>query len=520
MANGKQMENKKAKDPVQDTIMTDKNTPPTIYDILRNKARDMEHPAANLPNELWNKYSHKFYKRDLLKDSKLMITDYMMGRLSPADLAEVMAEDNALRYTISDICRVRLEPADIDIQHNGKYIDLAAGAKTFWSEMRVPIPSEVDAARDLRNIYFGIEAGRASVETSQEKQDNETVKPESKKKSIRETIHDMKQKAAQKGIDILTPIADDKKQENSEVDGFEQFMANLNPEQMDQAYQNLVIDQRAKEIENLTMSVEASKDNSLEKSERVRALTSTGMSEEKANEFVQNKPEQSTEIKTDFTKEELNSTMNDEIAEILDQIQLHASRDLKGYNKQAATQEQSDDKQQAPKEKRLRKGYVNGEFEGKQVRFKGSWSTHKFSEDEVQKLLAGETISFTYTNKDDEEKLVSGKLEYQNHNGRDFFGFKANFGEKAIEATKEIVNKGDDSLFNAQDEALAMGYEESEQPEISTEDIYKLFEAPDPAADMAAYEEMRASGEIQEEPVNLTDADVSSIQDEQLPFSK
>lgn len=77
----------------------------------------------------------------------------------------------------------------------------------------------------------------------------------------------------------------------------------------------------------------------------------------------------------------------------------------------------------------LREGYIRGTFKGQSVTFKGSWSDHVFTEDEVAKLLAGETISITYTSKKDgNPATANGKLEWQLYQGRKFLGFKADFG--------------------------------------------------------------------------------------------
>lgn len=497
-----------------------------IYDMLRNKAKDMGHPAGELSDEAWEKYAKMSYKRSVLNDSKLIITDYIMGRLSPVDLAEAMANDDKLRYTISDVCRMRLEPADIDIQHNGKYIDIGAGVKTFWSEMKVPIPSEVEAARDLRNIYFGIEAARATMDVEKEapeeiSEESEDESKEEPKKSFRDRIREAKQKAAQKGIDILTPMAEnpedesetESKQEEQESNQFEELLAmGLTPEQAMQAYQGILTNKCAMEIENIAMTVEASKDPDLEESERVKALKAAGVSEDAAEEMVQDTPKKGPELRTDYTEEELNQPMNDQIAEILDQIQEHASRDnQKGFHKgpeespaQAPrkdihSQYRSDNKPESSKgdSKRLRKNYVKGEFEGKEVRFKGSWSNHTFSEDEVIKLLAGESISFMYTNSSGEEKEVSGKLEYQSYEGRDFLGFKANFNKQQKTVEAPALEHNDDSLFDAQAEALMM----EEEASVSLDEANKLFD--------------------DSENLTLTDADVAEIPNgEDMPFAK
>lgn len=78
-----------------------------------------------------------------------------------------------------------------------------------------------------------------------------------------------------------------------------------------------------------------------------------------------------------------------------------------------------------------REGYVKGIFKGKEAAIKGSWSDHVFTDDEIKRLFAGETITITYTSKKDGKPVpASGKLEWQTYEGRKFLGFKADFGSK------------------------------------------------------------------------------------------
>ncbi len=78
----------------------------------------------------------------------------------------------------------------------------------------------------------------------------------------------------------------------------------------------------------------------------------------------------------------------------------------------------------------LREGYVRGTFHGETVSIKGSWSTHTFTNEEIQKLFAGETITIPFTKKDGSESKASGKLAWQTYQGKKFLGFKADFGKK------------------------------------------------------------------------------------------
>lgn len=77
----------------------------------------------------------------------------------------------------------------------------------------------------------------------------------------------------------------------------------------------------------------------------------------------------------------------------------------------------------------LREGYVKGVFKGQDVTVKGSWSNHTFTQEELQKLFAGETITIDYTSKNGASK-ATGKLEWQRYQGKKFLGFKPDFGKK------------------------------------------------------------------------------------------
>lgn len=74
----------------------------------------------------------------------------------------------------------------------------------------------------------------------------------------------------------------------------------------------------------------------------------------------------------------------------------------------------------------LKEGYVRGEFNSQTVTIKGSFSEHTFTEDELRRLFAGETINIEYK----PGKPVSGKLEHQVFEGKRFVGFKPQFPKK------------------------------------------------------------------------------------------
>lgn len=77
-----------------------------------------------------------------------------------------------------------------------------------------------------------------------------------------------------------------------------------------------------------------------------------------------------------------------------------------------------------------REGYVSGIFNGQEASIKGSWSDHVFTDEEIKKLFAGESITIDFTKKDGNKSTATGKLEWQMYQGKRFLGFKADFGKK------------------------------------------------------------------------------------------
>lgn len=72
--------------------------------------------------------------------------------------------------------------------------------------------------------------------------------------------------------------------------------------------------------------------------------------------------------------------------------------------------------------------YYTGKWKRKEVRFKRVWSGYRFSDDECDALLAGETISFETTSaRTGNRYIAKGKLAEQTYNGRKYVGFKADF---------------------------------------------------------------------------------------------
>lgn len=69
-----------------------------------------------------------------------------------------------------------------------------------------------------------------------------------------------------------------------------------------------------------------------------------------------------------------------------------------------------------------------GTWNNKEVKVKRTWSGHRFTDEEVEKLLKGETISFETTSSRTGNKYTAkGKLANQEYNGNAFVGFKPEF---------------------------------------------------------------------------------------------
>ncbi|MDQ1031241.1 DNA topoisomerase-3 [Streptomyces umbrinus] len=66
----------------------------------------------------------------------------------------------------------------------------------------------------------------------------------------------------------------------------------------------------------------------------------------------------------------------------------------------------------------------------KKVAFKRIWAGHEFSDDEVAKLLTGETISFEARSKADKPFTATGALGVGDHKGRKFVGFQLEVPDK------------------------------------------------------------------------------------------
>ena len=79
---------------------------------------------------------------------------------------------------------------------------------------------------------------------------------------------------------------------------------------------------------------------------------------------------------------------------------------------------------------------VSGTFKGQEVSFKPSFSGHDFTEAEIGKLLAGETIEIEAKRRDGSTYTVKGALGEGEYNGRKYFGFQPQFESREKDPSK------------------------------------------------------------------------------------
>ena len=71
--------------------------------------------------------------------------------------------------------------------------------------------------------------------------------------------------------------------------------------------------------------------------------------------------------------------------------------------------------------------YVTGTWQGKSVRFKRTWATHIFTDEEAEKLLNGEKITIGAANKKGKPFSVSGSLAELEYKGHKYIGFSPDY---------------------------------------------------------------------------------------------
>jgi DNA topoisomerase-3 len=95
-----------------------------------------------------------------------------------------------------------------------------------------------------------------------------------------------------------------------------------------------------------------------------------------------------------------------------------------------------------------------GTWNGKQVKPKREWGGHRFTDDEVAKLLAGETIEFQATSKAGKAYTAKGALAEQEYNGNKFVGFKADFGNTNANGKPAVPDEWCNHKFTDDEKAL------------------------------------------------------------------
>lgn len=414
-----------------------------MCDMLRDKAKELGHKAAGFPDEVLNKYIDVRDKNITLIQAKLYVQNYMLGKVDAQEFAKVMAENDNLRYTISDLCSARLEPPDFNITRGTGYLDFVAGAKTFWSEIKVPLPSEIEAAKDLKNIYYGIEAGMAAAGGSRSEQKTSQDASANKKRSFREILSDTRQKLAAAAVDKLTPIAEGKMDESKWMET-----------DKGREYHDDCTRRAAQHIENVAMAVEAGKDKNLSEEARMDALRAAGMDAEAA-EAVETVDKEAIEVKTGLKSghslADICQPVDVNVKELLDQISVNMDRDYLGNDRKQTPDKNMDKEARGKRYSRdARDDEVKTAYQGETVIFKKTWSGHTFTDDEITKLANDEPITFQYTDKKGKERTATGKLEWQEHDGHEYLGFKLADPSKKNDKTADE----DNSLFTNDDEKL------------------------------------------------------------------
>ena len=96
-----------------------------------------------------------------------------------------------------------------------------------------------------------------------------------------------------------------------------------------------------------------------------------------------------------------------------------------------------------------KKEFIKLKFNGQEITINRVWGGHRFTDEEVQKLLANEEISFSKTSQRGTEYTVKGKLMEQEYEGKTFFVFKRtnNQSDETAQNNTEVDNDDVDELF-------------------------------------------------------------------------
>ncbi len=87
--------------------------------------------------------------------------------------------------------------------------------------------------------------------------------------------------------------------------------------------------------------------------------------------------------------------------------------------------------------RRPTKEAATGIWMGQEIKFAREWGGHRFTDDEVTKLLNNEIISFTAKSKAGKDYTATGKLEIQTYKNKKYVGFKVDFSNNAKDVPDE-----------------------------------------------------------------------------------
>lgn len=77
----------------------------------------------------------------------------------------------------------------------------------------------------------------------------------------------------------------------------------------------------------------------------------------------------------------------------------------------------------------IQKEKAMGNWNNTEISFNREWGGHRFADEEVTKLLAGDTISFEKQSSDGSVKMITGKLAQLEYNGFAYVGFSPSYGD-------------------------------------------------------------------------------------------
>ena len=417
-------------------------------------------------------------------EAKILLEDRLMGEIDDAEFAYRMAQDDNLRKTVKLLTQQVLDsdPKQIEPTVDGSFLNFRAGISTFWEEMQRKTPIERENAVEIEQVLLNLESGF-----------DEDIAPDTRKLFLKEAGLTSEQ------VEDFVPLSEYIIYETKMMDQVrDQVRADLDmgTDQPLSEAEQLVVD--AVSEDRMYVGNKPVRDGYLRGKYEGQSVDIKGSwashtftDEEAAKLFA------GETIDFDYTKK--NGKTGHASGKL--EWQSYQGREFLGFHadfskKQAPKQEQSSDgfvplqseqgnpfegqsTDKAPADiKPVRDGYLRGEFEGKHVDIKGSWASHTFTDEEAAKLFAGETIDFDYTKKNGKIGHVSGKLEWQSYQGREFLGFHADFSKKQAPEQEQPdtilpYSAASETAFSDQPIYDAPSYEETYG--ISAQDLYTMF---------------------------------------------